>query len=94
MKIKVLTLRLNSASGTFNDKELADFQLGKDILEVSEHFLIHDKIPTLVLDPNTQEFIGEGFQPYASNIAEAMLHYKKENPQSINNEERVWESET
>lgn len=43
-----------------------------------------NQIPTLVLDPNTQEFIGEGFQPYASNIAEAMLHYKKENPQSIN----------
>lgn len=49
MKLKVFTLRLDPATGTFNDKELTDFQLGKDILEVSEHFLIHDKIPTLVL---------------------------------------------
>ncbi|MBI4368903.1 MAG: HRDC domain-containing protein [Elusimicrobia bacterium] len=49
MKLKVFTLRMNPASGIFDDKELSDFQLGKDILEVSEHFLIHEKNPTLVL---------------------------------------------
>ena len=57
MKLKVFNLRLDPATEIFNDKELTDFQLGKDILEVSEHFLIHDKIPTLVLVLRYREIV-------------------------------------
>ncbi len=49
MKLRVFTLRMNPATALFDDKELADFQLDKDVLEISEHFLIHEKTPTLVL---------------------------------------------
>ena len=49
MKLKIFTLRLSPSNGTFDDKELVDFQLGKEVLEVSEHFLVHEKAPTLIL---------------------------------------------
>jgi ATP-dependent DNA helicase RecQ len=49
MKLKVFTLRLDPATGKFDDKDLGEFQLGKDIIEVSEHFLVHEKTPTLTL---------------------------------------------
>jgi ATP-dependent DNA helicase RecQ len=49
MRLKVLTLRLDPRTGTFDEGALAEFQQGKDVLDVSEHFLIHDKTPTLAL---------------------------------------------
>ncbi|MBI5245277.1 MAG: HRDC domain-containing protein [Elusimicrobia bacterium] len=49
MKLKVFTLRMKPETGIFDDKELSEFQLGKDVLEVSEHFLVHEKTPTLTL---------------------------------------------
>ena len=49
MKLKIFTLRLNPATGLFDEGELASFQLGKDVIDVSEHFLVHEKTPTLLL---------------------------------------------
>ena len=49
MKLKIFTLRLNPATGIFDEGELAGFQLGKDVIEISEHFLVHEKTPTLLL---------------------------------------------
>lgn len=49
MKLKIFTLRLNPATGLFDEGELASFQLGKDVIEISEHFLVHEKTPTLLL---------------------------------------------
>lgn len=49
MKLKIFTLRLNPATGLFDEGELGNFQLGKDVIEVSEHFLVHEKTPTLLL---------------------------------------------
>jgi hypothetical protein len=49
MKLKILTLRLNPATGLFEEGELANFQSGKDVIDVSEHFLVHEKTPTLLL---------------------------------------------
>lgn len=48
MKLKIFTLRMNPATGEFDDAELAAFQSDKDVLELSEHFLTHEKTPTLV----------------------------------------------
>ncbi len=59
MKLKVFTLRMNSATGSFSDAELSDFQIGKDVLEVSEHFLVHEKTPTLVLVLRYRELAGD-----------------------------------
>jgi ATP-dependent DNA helicase RecQ len=49
MKIKVITLRIDSAAGNVDDRALVEFQEGKDVIEASEHFLVHEKTPTLVL---------------------------------------------
>lgn len=49
MKLKIFTLRLNPATGLFDEGELMSFQLGKDVIDVSEHFLVHEKTPTLLM---------------------------------------------
>lgn len=49
MKLKIFTLRLDPMTGQFDDRELAEFQMGKDVIELSEHFLVHEKTPTLAL---------------------------------------------
>ena len=48
MKLKIFTLRLNPTTGLFDEGELASFQLGKGVIEVSEHFLVHEKTRTPV----------------------------------------------
>ena len=49
MKVKVLTLRWDDETGGLDDQELEAFMEDRAVLEVSEHFFIHDKQPTLVL---------------------------------------------
>ncbi len=50
MKVKVLTLRWSDEAGGLDNRELEAFIEGHAVvLEVAEHFFIHDKQPTLVL---------------------------------------------
>lgn len=49
MKLKIFTVRIDPATGKFDDRELVEFQSDKDVIELSEHFLIHEKTPTLAL---------------------------------------------
>ncbi len=49
MKVKVLTLRWSNNDGGRDVQELESFMDGHAVLEVAEHFFIHDKQPTLVL---------------------------------------------
>jgi hypothetical protein len=49
MKLKVFTLRLDPTTGIFDESELSEFQSGKDVIEVSEHFLVHEETPALLL---------------------------------------------
>lgn len=50
MKLKVLTLKLNVDSGTFDTAPLDQFQAeGRELVEISEHYFQHDNTPTLVL---------------------------------------------
>ncbi|MBM4394960.1 MAG: HRDC domain-containing protein [Deltaproteobacteria bacterium] len=46
MKLKVFTLRLDPATGRFDDREIVEFQAGKDVLDVSEYQFVHDRVPT------------------------------------------------
>ena len=48
MKVKVITLHAD-ASGRFDDRAMAEFQADKEILDVSEHFYVHERTPTLTL---------------------------------------------
>jgi superfamily II DNA helicase RecQ len=49
MKLKVFTLRLDPASGVFDDSELQSFLEHREALDVSEHFLVHERVPTWAL---------------------------------------------
>ena len=49
MKVKVLTLRWDDETGGLDERELEAFMEGRAVLEVAEHFFIHDSQPTLVL---------------------------------------------
>ena len=45
MKVKVLTLRWDEEAGGLDDRELEAFMEGRAVLEVAEHFFIHDRQP-------------------------------------------------
>ena len=53
MKLKVVTLRFDDETGSFDDRELVDFVDDEDqpreVLDVSEHFFVHDRRPTWAL---------------------------------------------
>ena len=49
MKLKVFTLRLDPATGAFDDGALAEFLTDREALAVHEHFFIHDQLPTWAL---------------------------------------------
>ena len=55
MKVKVLTLRWDDETGGLDERELEAFMEGRAVLEVAEHFFIHDKQPTLVLTLSYRE---------------------------------------
>ena len=92
VKLKVFTLRMNPSSGTFDDKELSDFQLGKDILEVSEHFLIHEKTPTLVLVLRYRELPDSARPPSSEESRKDWRAELDGEGQKIYDELRLWRS--
>ncbi len=49
MLVKVLSLSFNSNIGGFNDEEVRNFMVGKEILSVTDHFFIRNDIPYLTL---------------------------------------------
>ena len=46
MKLKLFTLRYASDAGGFDDRELTTFLADKEALAVSEHFFVHEEVPT------------------------------------------------
>lgn len=49
MKLRVFTLRLDPDTGAFDDGELQSFLENREALDVSEHFFVHERVPTLAL---------------------------------------------
>ena len=49
MKVRLFTMRFDVGLGRFDDREFADFQEGKEVLDVSEHFFVHEHVPTIAL---------------------------------------------
>ena len=89
MKLKVFTLRMNPATEAFDDKELDDFQLGKDVLEISEHFLVHEKTPTLILVLRYREIPDEA-RPHGDNQRKDWRGELDAPGQRIYDELRLW----
>jgi ATP-dependent DNA helicase RecQ len=49
MKLKVFTLRFSGSTEGFDDKSLQEFIAGKEVIEFSEHFFIHENTPFLTI---------------------------------------------
>jgi hypothetical protein len=89
MKLKILTLRLDPAMGKFDDRELAEFQMGKDVIELSEHFLVHEKTPTLALVLRYRE-LPDGARPSAEAVRKDWREELDAQGKRIYDEMRLW----
>ena len=47
MKLKIFTFQFSDSVAGFDDKPLQDFIADKEVIDFSEHFFIHEKIPYL-----------------------------------------------
>ena len=47
MKLKIFTFQFSESANGFDDKPLQDFIADKEVIDFSEHFFIHEKIPYL-----------------------------------------------
>ena len=59
MKLKVVTLHFDPGGGGFDGAELEAFQRGKEVLEVRDHFFVHETIPRWALMIAYREEEGE-----------------------------------
>ncbi len=49
MKIKIFTFRFSERSGGFDDETLQKYISDKEVIESTNHFFVHDKIPYLTV---------------------------------------------
>jgi hypothetical protein len=49
LKVKVFTLRFCDSHGGFDDGPLEAFTADKQVVEVTDHFFVHENIPYLTL---------------------------------------------
>jgi ATP-dependent DNA helicase RecQ len=66
MKLKVFTLQLDTRSGKFDDREIQSFindtENHREVIEVSDHFFIHDKRPLWAFLMTYRESRGVGVE--------------------------------
>lgn len=60
MKLKVFTLRIDPATGRFDDRELSEFVETCDVLSVHEQFFVHETAPTWALLVSYRELVRAG----------------------------------
>jgi ATP-dependent DNA helicase RecQ len=63
MKLKVFTLRMDPATGVYDDRELVEFQADREVLDASEHLVVRDGIPVLLLVVRWRETDGRAVYP-------------------------------
>ena len=49
MKLRIFTLRFSDSLNGFDDQVIQDFQVGREVVEVKDHFFIHEKMPILTV---------------------------------------------
>ncbi len=52
MFLKVFTLRQDPETGVFDDTDLQEFQEEREILDLTEHLVVRDGVPVLVIPAN------------------------------------------
>ena len=75
MKVKVFTLPWRPEAGGFDDSALQAFLLERIVLEVTEHFFIHENVPVLVLtlryrdeSPRLRRLVAPAASPVAQGV--------------------------
>ncbi len=49
MKLKIFTLKFSETVDGFDDSAIQDFQAEREIIEVTEHFFVHEQTPYLTV---------------------------------------------
>jgi len=49
MKLKIFTLKFSNSEDGFDDNTVQDFQADREIIEVTEHFFVHERTPYLTV---------------------------------------------
>jgi ATP-dependent DNA helicase RecQ len=49
MKLKLFTFRFSAEAGGFDDRALVEFLAEREALSVSDHFFVHEQVPTWAL---------------------------------------------
>ncbi len=49
MKLKIFTLTFSDSKNGFDDHAIQDFQSDREIIEVTEHFFVHEQTPYLTV---------------------------------------------
>jgi len=49
MKLKVFTLRFSDVAGGFDDAGVQEFLAAREVIEVTDHFFVHERSPFLLL---------------------------------------------
>jgi len=49
VKLKIFTLKLSNSEDGFDDSVIQDFQAAREIIEVTEHFFVHERTPYLTV---------------------------------------------
>jgi len=49
LKLKIFTLKFSPSTEGFNDQPLQEFIVDKEVIDFTDHFFIHEKIPYLLI---------------------------------------------
>ena len=49
MKLKIFTLKFTDSTDGFDDSDIQDFQTEREIIDVTEHFFVHERTPYLTV---------------------------------------------
>jgi len=49
MKLKIFTIKFSNSENGFDDSAIQDFQAEREIIEVTEHFFVHERTPYLTV---------------------------------------------
>ena len=96
MLVKVFSLKFDPMHGKFDDTPVRDFSIDKEILHISDHMLVRNEIPYLVLVIKYYPFRKEAAQAEAKEPDDSKESWKKEitaEDMPLFNRLRDWRSE-
>lgn len=93
MKLRVFTLRLDAATGRFDDADLIAFVDSRDVLSVHEHFFVHEQTPTWALLVSYREIRRPGERDRAAESRTDWRAELADDARSLYDALRKWRTE-